>query len=228
MNPRAMAWLGLAGRGEAMGLHPAHRLKMAAAQGGWGGPGGGREFDSMVPPGLGGPGGGRGFGFARGPKVQRGDVRAGVLALLAEQPRNGYQIIQEVAERSGGVWRPSAGSVYPVLQQLEDEGLARPAESGSSRLFELTEDGRNYVEQHPEQCAAPWETVRDNVGEDAMELRDLLGQVFMAARQVLHAGSASQTADMRRVLTETRRSLYQILAKDDTGDDEGDTSSSPS
>ena len=62
----------------------------------------------------------------RGPRVKRGDVRAAALALLAEEPPNGYQIIQEISERSGGVWRPSPGSVYPALQQLEDEGLIRP------------------------------------------------------------------------------------------------------
>src|SRR6516162_1729546 len=91
-----------------------HKMR-ARMRGGapWGGPG--------AP--LGGPGGPK-FG-GRGPRVRRGDVRAAILDLLGEgQPWNGYQIIQEIAERTQGVWRPSAGSVYPALQQLEDEGLS--------------------------------------------------------------------------------------------------------
>jgi DNA-binding PadR family transcriptional regulator len=190
-------------------------------RGGWGGPGhGGFPF----PPGFGPPGG---FGrwnarFGRGPRVGRGDVRAAVLALLAEGPHNGYQIIQEVTERSGGVWRPSAGSVYPVLQQLEDEGLARPVASGTGKAMELTEEGRRYVEEHAEETVAPWEAVRDSVGEDVMEVRELLGQVFMAVMQVQRAGSGSQVAEMRRILTDTRRSLYRLLAEGEALDDDID------
>jgi DNA-binding PadR family transcriptional regulator len=152
--------------------------------------------------------------------VRRGDVRAAVLALLAEGPRNGYQIIQEIAERSGGVWRPSAGSVYPALQQLWDEGLAQAVKSDTRRLFELTEEGRTYVEKHAKEHAAPWDAVRDTVGEEPMEMRDLVRQVGMATMQVLQAGSASQIAEMRQVLIATRRSLYRILAGDDTGNAE--------
>jgi DNA-binding PadR family transcriptional regulator len=159
--------------------------------------------------------------------VRRGDVRAAVLALLAEEPRNGYQIIQEIAERSDGIWRPSAGSVYPALQQLQDEGLARATESGTRRLFELTEEGRTYVEEHAEECAAPWEAVRDTVGEHPMEIRELVRQVGMAAMQVLQAGSASQVAEMRQVLTGTRRSLYRILAQDETSDADHDVAGTP-
>ena len=65
-----------------------------------------------------------------GPKARRGDVRAAILAVLAEQPMNGYQIIQEIAERSGGAWKPSPGSIYPTLQQLEDEGLVTRRDRG--------------------------------------------------------------------------------------------------
>ncbi|MGH3322308.1 MAG: PadR family transcriptional regulator [Streptosporangiaceae bacterium] len=154
--------------------------------------------------------------------MRRGDVRASVLALLVEEPRNGYQIIQEIAERSGGVWRPSAGSVYPALQQLEDEGLVRAVESGGRRLFELTEDGRAYVEAHAKECTAPWEAVYDSVGEQAIETRNLIGGVARAAVQVLQAGSPSQAAEVHRVLTDARRSLYRILAEDDGHDAEED------
>jgi DNA-binding PadR family transcriptional regulator len=113
-----------------------------------------------------GPGGPFGFGppgpgfpwnpFPRGPRARRGDIRAGILALLKEGPRNGYQIMQELEQRSQGLWRPSPGSIYPALQQLEDEGLVQPESAGVGRTFRLTEAGRTHVEAHPEEVAEPW------------------------------------------------------------------------
>ena len=178
------------------------------------------------PPGF-GPGTGGPWFFEsrrmRGPRVTRGDVRAAALALLAEEPRNGYQLIQEIGERSGGVWRPSPGSVYPALQQLEDEGLVR-AESadGGRRHYVLTDEGRAYVAAHPDELRAPWDMVASSVGSDAIELRSLIGQLAMAAVQVARVGSDAQVAQAREILTETRRSLYRILAAgdDETGPDE--------
>ena len=226
----APAWPGLYG-GVRRKSALAAWLRMVAARDGRRGAGkqhggpfakvsGGGGFGGGFPPGFGfgGPLGWWRGGpphFAGGRRVRRGDVRAAALALLAEQPRNGYQIIQEVAERSGGVWRPSAGSVYPVLQQLEDEGLARAVADGSRRVFELTEEGRAYVAAHPEECAAPWEAVRGTVGEDALEVGDLLRKMHLAAMQVMQAGSPSQVDQMRAVLTETRQALYRILATED-------------
>lgn len=220
-------WMGMAAEGGAGPGWPGGGRRGGGPSGFPGGPRGGGPFMPPFPPfpPFGNPGRGHGR-FWGGPKVRRGDVRASVLALLAEEARNGYQIIQEIAERSGGVWRPSAGSVYPALQQLEDEGLIRAVESGARRLFELTEEGRAYVEAHADACAAPWESVSDTVGEQAMELRELVGGVAGAAIQVLQAGSAAQRAEVRRVLTETRRSLYRILAEDDSdGDSDGDSAS---
>jgi DNA-binding PadR family transcriptional regulator len=157
------------------------------------------------------------------PKVKRGDVRAAALSLLAEGPRNGYQIIQEIAERSGGLWKPSPGSVYPALQQLEDEGLVRADESGGRRLFHLTGEGRDYVAAHPDELAAPWEAVAGTVDDGAMELHALLGQLHMAVGQVTQAATAGQVAAVRKVLADTRRAIYRILAEDDaTDDDAGD------
>src|SRR6266511_2215675 len=90
----------------------------------------------------------------RGPKARRGDVRAAILAVLAEQPMNGYQIIQEIAERSGGVWKPSPGSIYPTLQQLEDEGLVTADAEVGRRTFTLTDEGRAYVADHADEGSA--------------------------------------------------------------------------
>src|SRR5262245_44828918 len=83
----------------------------------------------------------------RGPKVRRGDVRAAILDVLSVEPMNGYQIIQQIAERSGGAWKPSPGSLYPTVQQLEDEGLVEGREGEGRRLLQLTEEGRRYVEE---------------------------------------------------------------------------------
>jgi DNA-binding PadR family transcriptional regulator len=151
----------------------------------------------------------------RGPRARRGDVRAAALALLAEEPMNGYQIIQAIAERSDGVWRPSPGSIYPALQQLEDEGLIRAETVDGRRAYQLTDEGRSYVEAHPDEIRAPWDAVAGSVGDTAIEMRNLIGQVAMAAFQVVSAGTDSQVSQAREVLTDTRKALYRLLAADD-------------
>jgi DNA-binding PadR family transcriptional regulator len=179
----------------------------------------GRPPFPPVPPGppmfgawFGEPGGRR----MRGPRAKRGDVRAAALALLAEEPMNGYQIIQAIGERSDGVWRPSPGSVYPALQQLEDEGLIRAeAAEGGRRAYQLTDEGRAYVEAHPDEVRAPWDVFAGAMGDTAREMRSLIGQVAMAAQQVLSAGTESQVSQARQVLTDTRKALYRLLAADD-------------
>ncbi|MBO0682877.1 MAG: PadR family transcriptional regulator [Candidatus Dormibacteraeota bacterium] len=168
---------------------------------------------------FGGFGGGfRGPGW-RGPRVGRGDVRAAVLALLSERPLNGYQIMQELAQRSRGIWRPSPGSVYPALQQLEDEGLVRAEEREGRRVFLLTDSGRAYVEEHRGEYTAPWDAVSDSVDEGLVELRDLAFQVAGAVMQVAHAGSEAQVARAKAVLGDARRALYRILAEDEPSTD---------
>jgi DNA-binding PadR family transcriptional regulator len=152
----------------------------------------------------------------RGPRIRRGDVRAAALALLAEEPLNGYQIIQEIGERSGGVWQPSPGSVYPALQQLEDEGLIQAeTPEGGRRRYTLTSEGREYVAAHPDEVNAPWEAVARSVGSDALELRRLFGEVMMAAGQVAQVGNEGQVAQAHQILTDARRKLYRILASDE-------------
>ena len=122
--------------------------------------------------------------LGRGPRAGRGDVRAAILALLAEEPMHGYQIMRELGERSGGVWRPSPGSIYPTLQQLEDEELVRPETGdGGRRVFTLTDAGRE-AQSAAAGGPAPWEEVGAEGDASALELRDLVGQVMGAARQV--------------------------------------------
>ena len=167
--------------------------------------------------------GGHGHRGMRGPRARRGDVRAAALSLLSEQPLNGYQIIQEIGERSGGVWRPSPGSVYPALQQLEDEGLIKAeAGDGGRRAYQLTEEGTAYAQSHQEELAAPWEIMVGNAGNVAIEMRTLVRQVGMAAFQVISAGTDAQAVQAKRVLTDTRKALYRILAADDEESSEPD------
>lgn len=161
--------------------------------------------------------------LGRGPRARRGDVRCGILALLAEHPRNGYQLMQDLEQRTGGVWRPSPGSVYPALQQLEDEGLIQIEGGGTGRVYQLTKRGLAYVKEHPEEMEAPWESGAHGAREHRAahelhrrghELMKLLHEIGAAAMQVARIGDTQQVALAQQLLVDTRRSLYRILAED--------------
>jgi DNA-binding PadR family transcriptional regulator len=154
-----------------------------------------------------------GPGFGPGRRAGRGDMRAAILTLLAEEPMHGYQIIQVISERSGGNWTPSPGSVYPTLQQLEDEGLIEPAASETGRrVFALTDAGREAGRGGS--APAPWEAV-DSADDDRIELRNLVQQVVAATRQVAQAGTAAQIKGAQDVLRAARKGIYRLLAEDD-------------
>jgi len=179
--------------------------------------------------------GGGGFGFGagsrgpfggpgrRGRRARRGDIRTAALLLLAEEPRNGYQIMQEVQERSGGMWSPSPGSVYPALAQLEDEGLIRTEEHDGAKLFALTDAGRKLVQERDSERPAPWE--QQDVGGEAHELAGLMREVGFAFVQVMKTGSAGQMARAKDVLADARRNLYRILADGELAGDNVDKES---
>ena len=159
-----------------------------------------------------GPGGGpRG----RGRKARRGDIRTAALLLLNEESRNGYEIMQEVEERSDGVWRPSPGSVYPALAQLEDEGLIRSQELEGRKLFALTDEGLAFVKERGEDKQAPWDQMSGDVSAQAHELGKLIREVASAFAQVIKTGSEAQMGEARKVLAATRKDLYRILADGD-------------
>jgi DNA-binding PadR family transcriptional regulator len=173
-------------------------------------------------PGFGGPFGGpfgpRGFGGPGGPwqrkgRRRRGDVRLALLMLLAEEPRNGYQLMQTLEERSGGDWRPSPGSVYPALSQLEDEGFVRGVQSDSGRTFEITDAGREHLAERGEQ-RPPWEPEEDEPGEAFVAYRRAIFSTAKAAWQVAQDGDEQALAKATELLTETRRGLYRLLAGD--------------
>ncbi|WP_329129246.1 PadR family transcriptional regulator [Streptomyces sp. NBC_01476] len=157
-----------------------------------------------------GPGGGRGRGGPRG-RARRGDVRASILALLKDRPMHGYEMIQEIAERSGGAWRPSPGSVYPTLQLLEDEGLITSVSEGGKKLFTLTEAGTTEAEAAPD---APWEDAGRGVDWDSLnEIRKAGGGLVEAFRQVWATGTPEQRDKALVVVNEARKKLYLILAE---------------
>jgi DNA-binding PadR family transcriptional regulator len=197
----------------------------------FGGPGGRTGFqggpgprDHRGPHGMPGPGDfgpwGRGYRRRGGGRAKRGNVRAAALALLVEEPMNGYQIIQQISERSGWLWQPSPGSVYPALAQLEDEDLITLQEAeGTRRAYGLTDDGRRYVAAHADELNAPWSAMA-GAASAAHDMRRLVQQVHLAAFQVISAGTDEQVSQAAKVLAQARRALYRILAEDDSAEAE--------
>jgi DNA-binding PadR family transcriptional regulator len=201
-------------RGHARHSHMDHLERLAALREFRGGPfGPGPLF-----------GGGRGgpFGGGRG-RRRRGDVRLALLMLLAEEPRNGYQLMQTIEERSGGRWRPSPGSVYPTLAQLEDEGLIRAADYEGTKLFEITDQGRERLGESKTD-PAPWEQEDDPATNTLSEIGTQMFQIGKAALQVAQEGDARQVEKACQTLAEARRALYGILAENSEEDsDEPET-----
>jgi DNA-binding PadR family transcriptional regulator len=167
-------------------------------------------------------------GPPRGPRVRRGDVRVAILAVLAEEPLNGYQVIQQISERTDGAWRPSPGSVYPTISQLEDEGLIEGDDERGRRTLRLSDAGRDYLATHADEVAGVWapfesqERARDDrrraEAADYSSLKPEIGRVMNAAWQIISTGTDEQRREAIGVLVEARRGLYRILA-DHPGDD---------
>jgi DNA-binding PadR family transcriptional regulator len=164
--------------------------------------------------------GGPDLGPQRGPKVRRGDVRAAILDVLSVEPMNGYQVIQQISERSGGAWKPSPGSVYPTIQQLEDEGLVEGREVEGRRELHLTDAGRTYVEENADLMAATWRPFEDpeparGPAGGISNLKPVISQTMSALWQVMTQGTDQQRAEAVEILNETRRRLYGLLAEGD-------------
>jgi DNA-binding PadR family transcriptional regulator len=178
------------------------------------GPGrGGFEFGFDPRGGFGfGPGGPRGRGRGRGHgRGRRGDVRAAILKLLADRPMHGYEMIQEIAERSQNLWRPSPGSVYPTLQLLVDEGLiAATEQEGSKKLFELTADGRAAAEKIE---TPPWDEIAEGVDPAHVTLRTAVAQLMGAVAQSAYAADPEQQQRIVDVVNNARREIYGILGE---------------
>lgn len=198
---------------------------LRAAFGPWRGPG--RPPFPPGPPGMPGapPFGGPMHGRRRG-RRRKGDVREAVLALLAERPMHGYEMLAELEERTEGVWRPSPGSVYPTLQMLEDEGLVHGEKSEGKRMYALTDAGREHIEQRRGR-PAPWEEVTEGVSPAALNLRGEIASVAGAAHQVMMVGTNDQQARALQILSEARRRLYGILAADDPAEEADSATDEP-
>jgi len=158
------------------------------------------------------------------PKASRGDVRAAILALLQEGPRNGYQIMSEIEQRSGGAWRPSPGAVYPALAQLADEGLVTDEKSDGRRTYSLTDAGRAYVTANPDKARGAWESSQQQESWQIPGLFAEAARLGSGIVQLAHAGTPEQVRAAERLLEATRRELYRILAGDpsEDNDDEQD------
>ena len=166
-----------------------------------------------------------GFGQAdrgRGPRARRGDVRSAILDVLrtAEESPNGYQVIQAITARSGGAWKPSPGSVYPTIQQLEDEGLVESDDAHGRRALRLTDAGVTYCDENAVELESVWlpfERERSNpwTGADSdshADVRAEIPQVLSAIWQIATTGSPAQRDAAVEILTDARRRLYGVLA----------------
>ncbi|WP_322921326.1 PadR family transcriptional regulator [Nocardioides renjunii] len=159
----------------------------------------------------------------RGPRVRRGDVRMAIIDVLhrartADEPINGYQVIQEIAELSNGEWRPSPGSVYPTIQQLQDEGLVEADDERGRRTIRLTDSGVAWAAEHVDELAGVWapfartETPATDQPSGQADFKSEIGQVMSAVWQLATQGSEQQRRAALDVLVDTRRRLYGILA----------------
>lgn len=147
-----------------------------------------------------------------GRRARRGDVRAAILALLADQPMHGYDLIRELEERSGGMWRPSPGSVYPTLQLLEDEGLVVAEDRDGRRVFALTDAGRAELEERRARGEGePWKG--HSLGENLGALRDAAMQLGAAVVQVARAGTDAQRQRATEILGKARKEIYRLLSE---------------
>jgi DNA-binding PadR family transcriptional regulator len=144
-------------------------------------------------------------------RVRRGDVRSAILALLDDRPMHGYEMIQELEERTGGRWTPSAGSIYPTLQLLEDEGLATAEEIDGRKVYSLTEAGRKEAPERTE-GARPWE--QGDEDSPRFEVRSELFRTIGAAKQVARGDDEAQLAKAAEILKDARKKLYGILAEE--------------
>lgn len=207
---------------EGHGSRRGHRGRGRGGPGFGGPPFGGPPFGPGGPgfgPGGFGPGGFGPGGFGPGRRGRggraRGDVRAAILLLLDEQPRHGYEVIQEIAERSSGSWRPSPGSVYPTLQALEDEGLVTIERVEGRRTASLTDQGSTYVEENRETLGTPW-TASGFDHASALALRQEILALKDAVAQVVKVGTPAQHTAASEVLVRARKELYRLLAADDS------------
>lgn len=146
-------------------------------------------------------------------RMRRGHVRYALLVALADGPAHGYELMGKLEEKSGGMWHPSPGSIYPTLQLLEDEGLVTSQDRDGKRVYEITDAGREQAKTHAEHGGAPWEGSEEGAAR-FVSLRDAAFGLMGAAMQVAQAGREEQIEKAEAVLRDARKGIYQILAED--------------
>ncbi len=154
--------------------------------------------------------GGERGGWGGGRRMRRGDIRRAILSALKDEPAHGYEVMRRLEEMSGGLWRPSPGSVYPHLQMLEDEGMVRSSEIDGTRTFALTEKG---AAETANDSGLPWPS-RGERDDQIRTLRLSVFQLMNAAKQLSGAGENAQVERGIAVIKKARQELYQILAED--------------
>jgi DNA-binding PadR family transcriptional regulator len=145
---------------------------------------------------MGGPGGRR----------RRGDIRPLLLAGLIDGPAYGYELMKRLEEKADGRWRPSPGSVYPMLQQLEDEGLISSTEDGGRKTFALTESGSAEAD------SSALDRLAEGRNGASSQLRTELGQLHLAVKQIGLAGNDELTEQAIAAVKTARQAIYRLLA----------------
>ncbi|HEY1012078.1 MAG TPA: PadR family transcriptional regulator, partial [Herpetosiphonaceae bacterium] len=171
------------------------------------------------PPGGFGFGGPDGFDFGRGggpgrQRARRGDIKFALLALIAEQPRHGYDLIKALEERYAGFYRPSPGSVYPTLQLLEDEGHVTSVAEAGKRIYEITEAGRAFLAQHEAEVreAAGGHRRQGRHREERVSLRQQVMALMASVQQVARHGTGEQIGQVRAIVENATKAVYAVLA----------------
>ena len=154
----------------------------------------------------------------RGPRrgfFRPGEVRLALLSLLSDEPGHGYELMKRLGDRSGGLYRASAGTIYPVLQQLEDEGLVRVKTEDGKKIYQLTDEGREELHAHEEHIARIWRRAKKweewgcNMGPDTIEVGSAIGRLTKSAFTV--ASTSDENAELViEVLRRARKELDEI------------------
>ena len=139
-------------------------------------------------------------------RTRRGDIKFLILEALAEGPRHGYDIISALEAKSGGRYRPSAGSVYPTLQLLEEGGFITGAAVEGKRVFTITSAGRELL-------ASRTTGGRDETEEGGVDLRGSAFALGAAVMQTARVAGEPAQVRVREILEKARRDVYAILAE---------------
>lgn len=145
-------------------------------------------------------------------RTPRGDIKYLLLALLAEQPQHGYQLIKELEARQGGFYRPSPGSVYPTLQLLEEGGYLTSEQIEGKRVYTITDSGRELLAERDNAGG-----LRDQVDtqQPLIELKNAVMELTAAVMQVARGGNLDRVGRVREILKRAKREIYSILAEED-------------